>query len=221
MNIVNEQNYLLPIFWLETLSKYSKLFFNIVTDRVQCTHQVSHTEQSFGFPLGTNAHVLAGESAAAPSSSALLSHTCTTAVHTYQHSGWQPPSPGITQGWVLSNKAKIHFSVGAPDVCQHCCSQQCPIQHLPFTSHFRKPLQDLPDLFTPRHAPCPSPAATALAAYSTYSCMKNNCWLRATWEKVGGDFQRRQNQQCNGKTKIWKMIHLSRGKRRKRIKTVP
>lgn len=146
------------------LTLYSKLIFNLVIDRVQCTHSIRHLEQSSGFPLGTNAPVQGGETAAALSSSAVLSHTCTTAVHTYRHSCWQPSSPGIIQGWVLSNKAKIRVSVGAPDVCRHGCSQQCPIQHFLFILHLRQLVQDLPDLFAPWRASRPSPPAAALAA---------------------------------------------------------
>jgi len=125
-----------------------------VTDRVQCTRDTSHTQHSLGFPLAANARVLGKGMAAV----LLPSPTCSTAVHTYRHC-WQPPSPGITQGWVLSNKAEIRVSVGAPDVCQHCCSQQCPIRH--FILHLRQLIKDLPDFFASQHAPRPSPTAMA------------------------------------------------------------
>lgn len=39
--------------------------------------------------------------------------------------------------------------------------------------------------------------------------------------KGQGDFQKGQRPQRNGETEIWKVTHLSTGKRRKRIKTVP
>lgn len=138
-----------PISWCDTASKCSKLTFNSVIGCVQGTHQMCHVEQGSGFPQGTNACVLAGESAVAPSSSVLPPHTCTAAVHTYMlaaSTSWDHT------GLMSSNKAKAQVSGDAPDVWQHCWSQQRPIQHLPFVWPLRKPLQDLADLCTPQVA---------------------------------------------------------------------
>lgn len=151
---------------------------------------------------------------------ALLSHTCTTAVHTYRHSCWQPSSPGIIQGWVLSNKAKIRGSVGAPDACQHCCSRQRPIQRFLL---FRTWDNWCKTCLISLHLACPSSFTPGGSARCP---VRNSRWLRATrpgqaaGERLGGG-QKGQVLQHSGETETWKVIHLSTGKRRTRIRTVP
>lgn len=118
-------------------------------------------------------------------------------------------------------KPKYTSLGGAPDVCQRCCSQQCPVQHLPFILHVRKPLRDLPDLFTPQRPPCPCPTAMAPAEGWRTTTGWGPHALAKQEGKGRGDFQKGQKPQCNEETEIWAVTHFSTGKRRRRIQTVP
>lgn len=169
-----------------------------MTDRVQRTRDISNTAHSPAFPLAANAHVLGRGMAAV----LLPSPTCSTAVHTYRHC-WQPPSPGITQGWVLSNKAEIRASVGALDACQHCCSQQCPIQR--FILHFRQLIKLAWFLCIP--------------LWPSSFTHSNGRFTIHRREKTRENFRKGRYYNTVGK-QIWKAIHLGISKGRTSIKTL-